>query len=344
LFTPGNEVALETARSRNQKLDDAIRRFGPPPKPLVDDVLDGSELESRGGGGSCACNEQFGGHQFSSTFSHGDSFNFNESHALTTAELHHFFSEGFVIINNAVPVDVVDEALRHINVCLGRGAITHDVPTLVGIEGSSNSALPLMDLFNSDRGSHLPTCVQSLLGRERANLPLSCQVALKFPSSSSSIPAHGINLENLGTTWHVDGFGKGLHSPFTLLVGVCLSDQDAPWSGELAVHPGSHWGLQQNVRDQVVSGSSSFSDLDAAASGPKARPNLGPPSPILLRKGDAVLCHQKLPHQGLPNHSPNIRYQVYFRISHKDLVQHRDAWLNDLILPFEGLRAVLPGV
>jgi len=33
---------------------------------------------------------------------------------------------------------------------------------------------------------------------------------------------------------------------------------------------------------------------------------------------------------------------VYFRVAHADLAAHRDAWLDDLLLPFEGLRTALP--
>ena len=32
--------------------------------------------------------------------------------------------------------------------------------------------------------------------------------------------------------------------------------------------------------------------------------------------GDIVLAHHKLAHRGGVNHSPHIRYQVYFRLSH----------------------------
>ena len=144
---------------------------------------------------------------------------------------------------------------------------------------------------------------------------------------------------------------------------------------------------------------------------------------MLLKAGDVVVAHQKLPHLGTSNYSPDVRYQVrlrgrvisprtargvfyqkservktrrgikgkrpglylqprlvptlveccplfptcmpltattspmtptmptnvsddadgevYFRVSHVDLFAHRDAWLDDLLLPFEGLRAAV---
>ena len=40
------------------------------------------------------------------------------------------------------------------------------------------------------------------------------------------------------------------------------------------------------------------------------------PMSVLLKKGDAVLAHQLLPHRIGLNYSPNIRYQVYYRVKH----------------------------
>ena len=48
-----------------------------------------------------------------------------------------------------------------------------------------------------------------------------------------------------------------------------------------------------------------------------------------------MLVHQKVAHRISPNYSPHIRYQCYFRLSHRD---HR-AWapLRGLWSNFEGL-------
>ena len=50
-----------------------------------------------------------------------------------------------------------------------------------------------------------------------------------------------------------------------------------------------------------------------------------------------VLVHQKVAHRISPNYSPHIRYQCYFRLSHRDhrpLAPLRGVWSN-----FEGLAA-----
>ena len=117
------------------------------------------------------------------------------------------------------------------------------------------------------------------------------------------------------------------------------------------MHPGAHWQLQGAVREDVANGSATFSRMDEGESeaalnpinGGSAKPHLGPPVSVLLQPGDAVLCHQKLPHLGAHNYSPHVRYQLYFRIAHVALAEHRDRWLNDLLFPFEGVRAAVDG-
>lgn len=335
LFSPGNEGHLAVARSRHEKLESAIQRFGLPSEALLKELLDGTSVDR-----SFPRLSMFEARGMASTET--SRMAFNDSFSLSLADLQGFFSEGFVRVPQAVPEILVDDALRHINSCLGRGDISRDHPSLIGLApGSAQNSPALLDLFNTSKGSKLPTVVQCLLGKGRAAPPLGCQVALKFPSPTR---AEHASMGTNGRGWHVDGFGKGKHSPFTLLVGICLSDVIQPNSGELAVHPGAHWGLQQAVRDEVSSGSDSFSGLVDGSSEFSKKPDLGPPQSLLLRRGDAIVCHQKLPHLGMPNFSPNIRYQVYFRVCHVELAQHRDAWLDDLVLPFEGLRASLPGV
>ena len=140
-----------------------------------------------------------------------------------------------------------------------------------------------------------------------------------------------------GRRWHVDGFGEGKHSPFTLLVGVCLSDCVNPGSGNFAVHPGAHWTLQEAVRAQVANGGEAFSSEGIN----EQKPDLGPPVQLMMQAGDCVVAHQKLPHLGMPNCSSEIRYQVYFRlrhIAHDDMIH---AWLDDILLPFQPVRAVM---
>jgi hypothetical protein len=57
-----------------------------------------------------------------------------------------------------------------------------------------------------------------------------------------------------------------------------------------------------------------------------------------------VFAHQKLAHRGGPNTSADIRYQVYFRLRHKQHAEFVDSGilLDDLWVEYEGLTASPP--
>jgi hypothetical protein len=50
----------------------------------------------------------------------------------------------------------------------------------------------------------------------------------------------------------IDGFTEaGAHSPYTLLIGVALTDMSIPNSGNHCVYLGSHMLLQEHYKMQV---------------------------------------------------------------------------------------------
>lgn len=162
------------------------------------------------------------------------------------------------------------------------------------------------------------------------------QIALRYPELGD--PPRGA-LSGVG--WHIDGMDRGQHSPFNLLVGVCLSDQQEEFGGNLCVWPGSHYTLQELIAEQrlpVHPTPEEQEDVSFRLRG-LMRIDLGEPVQLRLRQGDCVLCHQKLAHRGGPNHGPHIRQMVYFRVSHRSLRATSDALvLCDLFLHFEGLQ------
>eukprot|EP00035_Acanthoeca_spectabilis_P006433 m.124497 g.124497 ORF g.124497 m.124497 type:complete len:337 (+) comp13503_c0_seq1:133-1143(+) len=268
----------------------------------------------------------------------------------TLDEHHQFFGDGYIHLKGAVPMEQVNNALRHINACIGRGDLDRTIPdpTMVGLPSNHASSPAITDLFN-DSKSRLPTVVQDLLGRGNLDpsSTMHAQVALRFPSAAvkaSEVAARSAQALKDGKGWHIDGFGDGHHSAFALLVGVCLSDTDGDpnvVSGNFAVHPGAHWTLQSEVKTAVSSpdgGAASLTRIDGSS---KRATDLGPPVVLRMKKGDVVIAHQKLPHRGMPNFSPNIRYQCYFRIRHSRHAALRAEWLDDLMLPFEGTRAIM---
>jgi len=91
----------------------------------------------------------------------------------------------------------------------------------------------------------------------------------------------------------------------------------------------------------VKEGSNLFSTeipIDTQNNGPIPRkPDLGPPVQILADPGDVVFLHPKLAHRVGINASPNIRYQIYFRLRHKRHEELKDQALDNIWLEYEGL-------
>jgi hypothetical protein len=144
----------------------------------------------------------------------------------------------------------------------------------------------------------------------------------------------------------LDGMDKGDHSPFTLLVGVALSNQLEPFMGNLCVFPGTHYEVFKLCNDALAASmTNTHTNQNSTQEGNvfsalcNAKPNLNEPLQLLLRTGDVVLCHQKLAHRGGPNFSPDIRRMVYFRVSHNrhNEFVHHGTLFNNIWLEFDGI-------
>ena len=161
--------------------------------------------------------------------------------------------------------------------------------------------------------------------------PQGAQIALRFPEIGEA-------REPLGTEWHTDGMRQGRLHPFTLLAGIALSNVPEPLCGNLTVFPGSHVLLQSRL---TAGGKLHGYDNECYKPdnvwGDGTLPDLGTPVQLLAARGDLVLAHPNLAHRGGLNFSPDIRYQVYFRIKHKRLDDLQEQCSSDLWADLEGL-------
>ena len=135
-----------------------------------------------------------------------------------------------------------------------------------------------------------------------------------------------------GTQWHVDGMAKGRHSPFSLLVGVTLSDASTPNCGNLVVFPGSHRKTLPLLTSALRAGREALIGGEG-----QPKPDMGPGRQLLASAGDVVVAHHKLAHRGGANAGSAIRYQVYFRLRHVHHHEHvaSGALLEDLWCEFD---------
>lgn len=260
------------------------------------------------------------------------------SSALSESQRRSFMQNGYLQVRNAVPLSLVNAALRRINHDLGvpgrmvDGGVEAGSAKLAGNVSNSDDVLNLFHL--SDAAKY----AEALVGAGKVASPKGAQLALRFPEL-------GEPREPRGTEWHTDGMRQRKRHPFTLLLGVALSDVREPLAGNFTVFPGSHTrlhtllmanGTLQGVADECFRSDSAWGGRDSAL------PDLGPPVQLLASRGDIVLAHPTLAHRGGLNFSPDIRYQVYFRLKHVDHSAFETAADNDgnesLWAAFDGLQ------
>ena len=68
--------------------------------------------------------------------------------------------------------------------------------------------------------------VAQLIGAGKVCPATAVQVALRFPGCNDALVVAGAAMRQAvrGTDWHTDGLRQGKKHPFSLLVGVALSD------------------------------------------------------------------------------------------------------------------------
>ena len=250
---------------------------------------------------------------------------------MAASEKQQFRDDGFLQLKGVVPQALVDNALRHINErILQEGAVTavndrvafcHDMVGHDAITALMHRT-PLFGLC------------EDLLGKGMVQDVRAGQIALRAPSSHL-VATPGVPLP---TPWHVDGLENGAHSSFDLLVGVTLSATPKVNSGNFVVWPGSHHACAAALKRLTQAGKPVMDLMDQKEG--TARPDVGKGVHVTAEAGDVVLAHHKLAHSGGPNAGCDIRYQIYFRLKHKNHEHNSSTGLTleNVWVSFDGLR------
>ena len=286
-----------------------------------------------------------------------------------------FFEDGFTVLRGVVDVEAVSRVSRLASfwACAhaGAGGAEGRVRPLQHGPGSGTGPRVELagavckdgDVLGIYYRSALKDVAQLLIGRGEVTAPLGGgAIQLYYPSLEppGSVRPDRIALAGgeCGDEWQIEGFTElGGHSPFTLLIAVPLTSMEQPHCGNLCPHPASHVFLQDAVKSQVASSSSSFSQSGLFAAAPAAvtsytevfpnialslplsssrclgnsgKPDLGPAAPLLLRRGDAVLCTQKCALTYHSNCQEDAAKMLFFRLSQVD----HDAGMKDVALDF----------
>jgi hypothetical protein len=245
---------------------------------------------------------------------------------LTPAQKRALVEDGYVHLEGVIAAPLVDEALRAINASLGSAGMPREqlatfrastfTPDLVASE-------PIRALY---RNSALAPLTESAVGAGQVRPPETGQIALRFPTLSATPAVPHID----GVAYPGNGVPPGTLQHFTALAGVFLSDALGPDRGNFTVWPGSHRKLEAHVRQR----------------GPEALVNglppldYGPPRPLAVHAGDALIAHYLLAHAAAPNLGPHIRYAVFFRLAQVDHNHADTRPLSDLWREWAGIGPV----
>ena len=247
---------------------------------------------------------------------------------LTRAQKQEFCDNGYIKLPGIVPMEMVYQARRAINASLGQNGM--DPAQLSKFRAQTycpelTKEPVITDLYNA---TPIKALAESAVGVGKIRPVGSGQIALRFPSMDPPREP-GPHLDGMYTP--TNGVKEGTIANFTALVGVFLSDLPEPYAGNFTVWPGTHTLFEGYFRER----------------GPEAllegMPKVALPEPrqFLGQAGDAALVHYQLAHGIAGNGSPNVRYAIFFRLSHVDHEQYHWECMTDIWAEWSGMREIV---
>lgn len=250
---------------------------------------------------------------------------------LTGEQKEAFRRDGVLPLRQIVPQELVQSAQRAINAYIGEYGIdpaklNHYRSRSYCDDLSNTSAIK--DLLSQ---SPLFGVAEQLIGQGQVDESGWGQVALRFPRP---LPPEGEADTPSSPHPHLDGMysphngvQEGTIANFTALVGVLLSDVPEQNSGNFTYWPGTHLQYEEYFR------------LHTPQSLLNGLPPIQMPEPVQFtgKAGDAVLVHYQIAHGIAANLSPNTRYAIFFRLTHKNHDQYKWECMTDVWKEWKGI-------
>lgn len=270
------------------------------------------------------------------------------NNVLSDEDKRSFMRDGYIVLRAAVPSDLVAAALK---------VADHGYETQQYTLAPKDGGIPQFTAEvkkHPSIGSLFDNCpvvrgaMDDLLGAGNVVFGLQAQVAYR-PTDHAALE-RGITLSDTMDwhSYHIDGGTGNLSgngTPFTTLVGVCLSpgQEVDELRGQFTVWPGSHVKLHPVVLDRWQRGL--IKGAGTVFGGKAHKPNVGEPIRVLMSPGDVVLAHQRLAHSGGLNVYSEWRKNLYFRVRHKRHGQLIEKVLTGSVYTeYEGLHHLVPNI
>lgn len=252
-----------------------------------------------------------------------------------------FIRDGYILLRNAIPKPLVQQALNTVTAAYQAGDYTIDESKFDPVPTFKPELQKHPDLATLLEESPIFSATEDLLGEGNVVYGRKPQIAVR--RKDKRMVQKGMGMTDLvsDARFHIDG-GDGplgtTGTPFCMLVGVCLSwgqhiDENR---GQFTAWPGSHFKLHSVVRQRwkagLIKGHGIF------GSTPSEKPKIGKPIRVLMKPGDVVIAHQRLGHAGGINLHDIVRKNLYFRMNHKQHNEKVYDMLNGSVFTeYEGL-------
>jgi hypothetical protein len=223
----------------------------------------------------------------------------SNSTELTLEQKRQLFEQGWVVIPQVVPPEMVQAARYAIN-----STIENYLDSIQSQAHQLKTDERLTSLLMRTTAFSL---IESALGQGKVVASTHIQCALRFPGHDPK------SLNNLRP--HIDSFhpsvdGKsGRITPFIAIAGFFLNDIDQDNAGNFAVWPGTHRQFAEYFEKHGA-------DPELKLGIPPV--DLPKPVQIKAKAGDMIVAHYQLAHTAAANITQAIRYAVYIRMHHAD--------------------------
>lgn len=273
------------------------------------------------------------------------------NYVLSDEQKRFFIQNGYVVLPNAVSTDLVNAALGIVNPAYANGDYHMNGKKRLGSKDPApvflrkiKKSVELRDLFFK---SGLVNASEQLIGKGRVTLRENlADISFILPNEEFINQGMKMNESYPKRQWKLDQpmpDYKGLGADYNFFVAIALSDgHDVDENrGQLCVWPGSHFATHRTMSEVLREESPSTNVLPAFR---KKKTDVGNPKRVLMKRGDAVIVHQRTAMAPGINLANRIRKTVSFRVIHPEFDEVLEEYSHapHPFVGFEGIQGIVP--
>lgn len=247
--------------------------------------------------------------------------------ALTSEQRHRFARNGFLVVRDALPEDVLEPVRDEV-----LDTLPEELNDFEALADGPNERHEWREVDDGDPFDRLNEYLygygSDLVGGDELDrkAPFT-QIAARYPTGKHPGPwDHPSPVDD--ADHHVDAVDdSGDPQPFTVSVGAYVEDV-APRSGGFTVWPGSHWQIAERVSEH---GTSALQEIDPVID------SIDAPFEVSGQAGTVILFHHLLVHSGGVHLGRRPRLATFTRFLRADIADTFEETLDEPFRHWESL-------